>query len=289
MPIFTGAASRRGTAKKLRESSAATSGGIRGYSRSAAGARRGMAGRPGAGTAVYPPREDTELLRPFARASRGTRLLEIGCGRGVAALDAARAGAWTVATDRNPAALAAVRDAAARAGLVVRLVRTDLARGLGRFDRILANPPYLPTPRGAEDPDPWTDLALNGGPDGLAVTARLFRSLPAHLGPGGRAYVVTSSLQEPRRLARLADAWTRSVGPVREVASRALEGERLAVLELARGPTRGARRGGGPRRRTGGRRRTPAGPRAGSSPAPASGRTPARGAASGRRRSRPGS
>ena len=103
---------------------------------------------------VYPPREDTLLLVPFARVARGSSLLEVGAGTGWAALEAARGGARVVATDLNPIALRRLRERAQEQRLEVEVIRTDLARGLGRFDRIVANPPYLPTSSGGAGPGP---------------------------------------------------------------------------------------------------------------------------------------
>lgn len=182
---------------------------------------------------VYPDREDSALLLPVARGSGGRSLLEIGCGRGSAALAAARAGARVVATDLNPSALRSVRAAAREEGLRVAVVRTDLAAGLGRFDRILANPPYLPTPPAARDPDPWVNLALDGGPDGLTVTRRLFATIPEHLRPGGRAYLVVSSRQAPAGLARIVAEFAAGGGRLREVARRSVGSETLRLVELA--------------------------------------------------------
>jgi release factor glutamine methyltransferase len=196
-----------------------------------------MAGRPGART-VYPFREDSALLLPFAEGAAGLRVLELGCGEGRAALAAARAGARVVATDLNPAALAAVQAAARQSGLAVGAVRTDLFAGLRRFDRVLANPPYLPTPRAARDPDPWANLALDGGSDGLQVTARLVAGLPDHLTERGRGYLLVSSRQDPDAVERLWESVRRGGGSVRAVASRELGGERLTVVELGWGAPR---------------------------------------------------
>lgn len=239
---------------------------------------------------VYPPREDTELLRPFADGSAGLLVLEVGTGSGIVAERAAATGARVVASDLNRAALASLRRRAHAAGSSLEVVRADLLNGLGRFDRILFNPPYLPTPPGAEDPDPSTDRALNGGPDGWSVTARFLDQLPHHLRPGGRAYLLVSTLQDPERGSRLRANWRARGGSVMTVADRPLEGERLQVWELRTRPTaRAARRSGRPLGGTGGRRRTRRRPRSGSSPATAPGRSRARGGASGRRRSPPGS
>ena len=244
---------------------------------------------------IYPVREDTELLAPFASARPLEKVLEIGTGNGALALRAARTGARVVATDLNRAALAELARTARGERLRLVAVRTDVAEGTRRFDRILANPPYLPTPPGGADPDPMDDLALNGGPDGCAITARYLRAFRRHLERNGAAYLLVSSVQDPERLARLRAEWERRTGPVETVAERDLSGERLAVWKLtrqARGPAPPRRAGARAPRSppgSGGRRPVLRDLRSGSSPAPARGRTPAPGAASGRIRSPPGS
>ena len=243
---------------------------------------------------VYPEREDTRLLLPFASASSDRMtVLDLGTGNGALALAAARAGATVVAVDRNPHALRAVRRAARAERLRVDAVRTDLARGLGRFDRIFANPPYLPTVPDERDPDRWENLALDGGPDGCRVTARIVGQLAGHLAPGGVAFLLVSSVQDPERLGRIRARWAAAGGQCRVVARRRLEGEVLAVWAMSRARTRAIRPGGRraprPRPGTAGRRRSRPDRRYGSNPAPAPGRTTVRGAASGRRRSPRGS
>jgi len=189
---------------------------------------------------VYPEREDTILLLPFARSVRGLSLLDLGTGSGRLALEAARNGARTVATDLNRDALRHVRSAARAEGLPLELVRTDLARGLGRFDRVLANPPYLPTKVEERDPDRGRNLALDGGPDGCRVTARIVRSLPEHLALGGHAFVLVSSVQSPLGLGAIRAEWVARGGAVTVAAERPLEGERLSVWDLSIGPGRDA-------------------------------------------------
>ena len=196
----------------------------------------GGPGLPDGDGAVYPPREDTLLLLPFAEVPAGTLLLEVGCGAGLAALTAARRGARVVATDRNPHALRRLRTLARAEGVELAVVRTDLACGLGRFDRLLSNPPYLPTRPEERDPDRWHNLALDGGPDGCRVTARLVDELDQHLTADGAAFVVVSSRQDADGLERIRRDWATRGGSVEVAASRALEGERLDVWRLRRGP-----------------------------------------------------
>jgi len=240
---------------------------------------------------VYAPREDTALLVRAAARCQGATVLEVGAGSGAAAFAAVRAGARSVvATDLNPHALRAIRQMARADGLPVEVVRTDLARGLGRFERVLANPPYLPTTAVERDPNRWADLALNGGPGGTETLARLLGTLPRHLAATGRAYVVVSTVQSSARLVRLRARWRARGGTVRVVDRRQLEGERLVLWELRRRATsRGARRSRRPAPRTPSHPRSRRSNRSGSNRGPGPGRTTARGGASGRRRSRPGS
>jgi release factor glutamine methyltransferase len=194
-------------------------------------ARTGRSSEP-----VYPPREDSLLLVPFARVARGSSLLEVGAGGGLAALEGARGGARVVATDLNPYALRRLRQRAQEERLPIDVVRTDLARGLGRFDRIVSNPPFLPTRPEDRDPDPWQNLALDGGPDGCRVTARIVASLPQHLALGGAAFVVVSSVQSESGLKAIRQQWVSEGGECSVVAERTLEGERLAVWRFASSP-----------------------------------------------------
>jgi predicted nicotinamide N-methyase len=71
----------------------------------------------------------------------GRRVLDVGCGSGLAALACARAGAEVVAVDVDPLAVAATRALAERAGVPVRGVVADVLAEptlLGDFDVVLA-------------------------------------------------------------------------------------------------------------------------------------------------------
>jgi release factor glutamine methyltransferase len=240
------------------------------------GASRTPGTRPNEFPEVYPIREDSRLLVRFARPRQGDSVLEIGSGRGAAALAAARHGARrVVATDLNPTALRVLYRRARHEKLPLEVVRTDLATGLRRFDLILANPPYLPTSRRQKDPDPWVNLALDGGRDGCRITARLFSALPRHLAEGGRAYLLVSSLQSRSRLERLRQRWRRRGGICRTVARERWGDEVLSVWQLSHAP----RRTGQSIRGRDGRRPAPPRRRSASSRGAAPGRTSARGAA----------
>lgn len=149
------------------------------------------------------PRADSETLieaaiecRPDANAA--LRILDLGTGTGclLAALLTVFPASWGIGVDRNQATAAVARRNLTRLGLGARgqIVVADWANALsGRFDLVIANPPYIPT-GGIAALQPEVAgfepaLALDGGPDGLASLRRVMDALPALLMPGAAAIV----------------------------------------------------------------------------------------------------
>lgn len=154
--------------------------------------------------AVYNPAEDSWLLAEAldeAGPWEGARAADVGCGAGVQAVTLADAGARVLAVDRLPAALRATRANARSIDLASRVdvVRSDLltAAGPGWADVVACNPPYLPETgllEGAEAE------ALEAGETGVETALALTRDLDRVLAPGGRAYVVSSTVGDPEGL-----------------------------------------------------------------------------------------
>lgn len=160
------------------------------------------------GPAVLIPRADSETVVAAALAAcpAPERVLDCGTGSGALLLTvlAERPGAAGVGIDRSHEALAVARANAAR--LVpdadVRLVAADWRQagwdqGLGRFDLILANPPYVedgavlsPAVRDWEPAG-----ALFAGPQGLDDYRALIPRLPGLLASGGVAAVEIGAAQ----------------------------------------------------------------------------------------------
>jgi release factor glutamine methyltransferase len=101
---------------------------------------------------VLIPRPETESLVERCLALLAglpePRVLDIGVGSGAIALAIAdeHAGAYVVATDSSPGALAVAADNRRRVGLAgrVELVQGELFAGVeGRFDLVVSNPPYV--------------------------------------------------------------------------------------------------------------------------------------------------
>jgi release factor glutamine methyltransferase len=168
------------------------------------------------GPGALVPRPETETLVEAAIEAlpdrdRGLRILDLGTGSGcllVALLRTYRR-ATGVGTDRSAAALGWARANLARHRLLDRalLLRTDWAAGLaGRFELIVANPPYVASAELARlEPEVARHEpveALDGGPDGLGAYRALLPDLARLLAPGGLACLEIGAGQEPalRRL-----------------------------------------------------------------------------------------
>jgi release factor glutamine methyltransferase len=155
---------------------------------------------------VFAPRSDAGDLIDAAVTRVSGDLLDLCTGSGVVALSLAPIVRSVIAIDRNPMAVAAARANALFNRRRVRVMRGDLFHPVcGRqFDSVVANPPYIPTPR--TEHKPRGSSAWDGGPDGREILDRLCREVGAHLRPGGRLLVVQSSLADhARTLDLLAD------------------------------------------------------------------------------------
>lgn len=150
------------------------------------------------GPGVLIPRPDSETLIETALAWFGTRapqrILDLGTGPGTLLL--AALSEWPEARglgiDASETALGYARRNADALGMAERAAfhLGDWADGItGRFDLILANPPYI----GTDEPLPPQVLnheppqALFAGRDGLDDYRRIVPALPGLLAPGGAA------------------------------------------------------------------------------------------------------
>ena len=170
------------------------------------------------------PRPETERLVQLAESEvlhrltatprpRGTppiRVADVGTGSGAIAVSLAvalrRRGAFgeveILGTDDSPDALDLARENAVGHAVAdrVRFVEADVLAPVVAtpFDLILANLPYVPTATIPTLPVAASfepHVALDGGPDGLAVIGRLIGRLPDALGDGGVALVEIGSDQ----------------------------------------------------------------------------------------------
>ncbi|MGW4808693.1 HemK2/MTQ2 family protein methyltransferase [Kitasatospora sp. NPDC004272] len=174
---------------------------------------------------VYPAQGDTALLldaldREPVRP--GARCLDLGTGSGALALAAARRGCRVTAVDLSRSALATAWLNAHLHHLPLRVRRGDLtAPATGsRYDLVLSNPPYVPSPCPGPPPRSGPARAWDAGPDGRLLLDPLCRRVPPLLAPGGVLLLVQSSLADPAATVRQ----LRAAGLRTTVAARRLQG-----------------------------------------------------------------
>jgi release factor glutamine methyltransferase len=141
---------------------------------------------------VYNPSDDSYLLLKVVELSPDRSLLEVGTGTGLVAVHAAKLGAKVTAVDINPHAVDCAKRNAARNNVRLEVVHGDLFDKIpGSFDVIAFNPPYLP---GEATSTTWIEKAWSGGDEGSEVAVRFLRDAWRHLNPGGRIYIILSSV-----------------------------------------------------------------------------------------------
>jgi release factor glutamine methyltransferase len=180
---------------------------------------------------VYQAAEDSRLLAETVvdRLDGSELVLDVGTGSGyIASRIRDETGADVLASDVNPHACRQARER----GLSV--VRANMFEPFcdDSFDVVVCNPPYLPTPPDQEWDD-WMEAALSGGEDGHAMVDPFLRGVGRVLKPGGRAYLLISTLTGPEEVGRVADASGLSTT---EIASESYPFERLLVLEIEQLP-----------------------------------------------------
>ena len=148
---------------------------------------------------VFRPISDTWLLADALDRERlppGARVLDLCSGSGALAVRAALALRREVtAVDVSRRAVAAIRLNAAVNRVTVRARRGDLLTAVAgeRFDAIVSNPPYVPSPAD-ELPARGLQRAWEAGRDGRAVLDAICAGAPEHLRPGGVVLIVHSSI-----------------------------------------------------------------------------------------------
>ena len=195
---------------------------------------------------MFVPRRRTEFLagQAVALARPGAVVVDLCCGTGAlgAVLAASVDQAEVHAADIDPAAVRCARRNLAAAG--GRVYQGDLFGPLpaalrGRVGILLANVPYVPTgevgllPLEAREHE--ARVALDGGPDGLAVLRRVASAAADWLAPGGHLLTEISE----RQVAAATEAVRRAGLTARVSRSE----EHGATVLIATRPTARGRRG----------------------------------------------
>lgn len=136
---------------------------------------------------VYPPREDTFLLKEKVEELEleDKKILEIGCGNGVVSAAIEAGGAELTAVDINDNALEQTRERLESPEEHV-LKNSDLFENVGsRFDYIFFNPPYLSDDPGMGDEEKWYAGEEN-------IVRQVLEQVDEYLVAGGELIMVVS-------------------------------------------------------------------------------------------------
>lgn len=143
-------------------------------------------------------------FEPWLDADRVGSILELCTGSGCIAIACCHAfpDAEVVATDLSPDALEVATENRALHGCddQLALVQGDLYAGVhGRYDLIVANPPYVDARDMADLPDEYRhepELGLAAGDDGLDLVVRILAAAPDYLAEDGLLVVEVGNSDE---------------------------------------------------------------------------------------------
>jgi hypothetical protein len=125
------------------------------------------------------------VLERFAPGAQ--RLVDVGCGSGVGGLTLCASTRQIVLSDINETALHFARVNAALAGVDAEIVHSDVLAGVdGRFDLVIANPPYLRD-------DTERIYREGGGEYGEGLAVRIVADALERLQSGGQLLVYTGT------------------------------------------------------------------------------------------------
>ena len=178
---------------------------------------------------VLDPRPETETLIEAALAEPFERVLDLGTGSGciLVTLLAERGSATGLGVDLSEAAClqASANAVLHRVADRAEIVQSDwLAQVSGRFDLVVANPPYI----AADEMPGLADevrrhepaMALSDGGDGLGAYRAIADAVVPHLEPQGRLLVEIGPTQAAAVIAILAQAGLTRLGVVRDLDGR---------------------------------------------------------------------
>src|ERR671911_1294755 len=141
---------------------------------------------------MYAPSDDTFLLADCIRQYNGRRALEIGVGSGILLDILEKNFTYVAGSDIDLQALQHCKQQNTSSANVL-LVCCDAgsAFGIGKFDLIVSNPPYLPNDD--DDDNNILDPTVHGGPTGIEATVHFINSALPLLAGDGKILIVISS------------------------------------------------------------------------------------------------
>jgi len=185
--------------------------------------------------AIYEPAEDSYMLQRYVREYALGRVLDVGTGSGIQALEAMRNPnvREVVAVDINADVIEQLREKVRVEKIrKVKVVQGDLFENIdGCFNLILFNPPYLPQDTIGEGKAKRVieDAALYGGKKGWEISNRFFRDVSKYLFTDSVVLFLFSSLTDK---AKIEEILTHNLLEWRELERKKMAYEELYVYEV---------------------------------------------------------
>jgi release factor glutamine methyltransferase len=139
---------------------------------------------------MYAPSDDTFLLANCIKQYNGRRALEIGVGSGFLLNILEKNFAYVVGSDIDLQVLQYCKQQTPSTNLLLVCCDAGSAFGIGKFDLIVSNPPYLPNDDGDNS---ILDTTIHGGPTGIETTVHFVNSALPLLAGDGKILMVISS------------------------------------------------------------------------------------------------
>ncbi len=158
---------------------------------------------------VYPPREDSFLLKRNVKKLACGKVLDVGCGSGIQSKAALKSKKTkkVISVDLNENAL---KETSKINDKRLKTIKSNLFSSLKKehensFDLILFNPPYLPKSNLDHHLDEGTRLATVGGIEGNEVINRFITELNRFLKNDGKCLLLYSSKSNPIQIEKFMD------------------------------------------------------------------------------------
>lgn len=176
---------------------------------------------------MYAPSDDSYLLADCIRQYNGRRALEIGIGSGLLLSILEKNFSFVAGSDIDLQALQHCRQQQTISSNAL-LVCCDAgsAFGIGKFDLIVSNPPYLPN----DDCYNIRDPTVHGGPTGIETTVHFINSALPLLAGDGKMLIVISSFADSETLDNVVVENKLRMKVVKE---KRLFYETLSIIELS--------------------------------------------------------
>jgi release factor glutamine methyltransferase len=147
---------------------------------------------------MYRPSEDTYFMEDILTNYSGKIALEVGIGSGYLTRLLCTNFEFVVGTDIDINSIMYAKNNNLTTFSNKLLVCSDLSLPLKcKFDLIISNPPYLPTPTVFDNLD---DTAVYGGKKGIEFTIRLLRSIQRQLSERGKIVIMRSTLSDLKKM-----------------------------------------------------------------------------------------